>query len=330
MNYYEIPKVALHRHLELSIRHSTIRELAPSIGFNNLTDQSFADHFLITEPMKDLGSVLNKFLDTQKLLSTEEIIERISYEACEDAYNEGVRVLELRYAPTFLVQGHNLTFEQAHLAAVRGVKRAEHDFNMAVGLVCIIQRILPVKEAESVTDFAIEHKDTFVGLDLADNEDGFDSKPFSSFFKRAKDSGLGITVHAGEADLPNAPRYIMDAIEHLGADRIGHGVQCYRDQKVVDYLIEHKIPLELCPTSNWLTGAIKDPDGHPFKKLMDQGVMTTINSDDPGIFNIDLSHEYKLLHTKYGLNQDDFVKCNQYAFDTCFIAADKKAKVWNK
>ncbi len=323
-------KIALHRHLELSVRHSTLKALAPQIGIDLKSDQDFAKYFLITEPMKDLGSVLSKFLDTQKVFFNEKIIEQISYEACEDAHNEGIKILELRYAPTFLVDGHkDMTFEKAHLAIVKGVQRAEKDFNMAVGLICIIQRILPVADAESVTDFAITHKDTFVGLDLADNEVGFDSKPFSSFFLRAKKAGLGITVHAGESDVPKAPRYILDAIEHLGAQRIGHGVQCYRDPNVMKHLIDHKIPLELCPTSNWLTGAVKNIEDHPFRTLYDAGVLTTINSDDPGIFNIDLTHEYKLLANNFGFTNKEFEVCNATAYEHSFISEDKKKKAWS-
>src|SRR5262249_25436498 len=145
------------------------------------------NRFMILEPMKDLGSVLNKFLDTQKLLSSPEILERITYECCMDAYTkENVRILELRYAPTFVAQGHNMNFEQIHEAIVAGMNRAEVEYPIAVGLTCIIQRILPVNEAEKVADFAIANKDTFIALDLADNEEGFDSKPFAPLFLRAK------------------------------------------------------------------------------------------------------------------------------------------------
>ncbi|MEK6556664.1 MAG: adenosine deaminase, partial [Bdellovibrionota bacterium] len=174
-----LPKVELHRHLELSLRHSTIKELAPQFGIEIPDEATFASRFLIDQPMNDLGSVLNKFLDTQLLLASDEILERIAYEACEDAFKiENIRLLELRYAPTFVTYRHpDLDFDKIHQAIVRGVQRAEKDFKMAVGLVCIIQRILTVADAERVTDFAIDNKDTFVGLDLADNEVGFDSKP---------------------------------------------------------------------------------------------------------------------------------------------------------
>src|SRR5690606_14690988 len=198
------------------------------------SDEDFKRHFLITEPMNDLGAVLSKFLDTQKLLFDPEVLERVAFEACEDAYlNENLRVVEFRYAPTFVAQNHDMTFSEIHRAIVKGIERAERQFPMAVGLICIIQRILPVREAEAVTDFAIENRDTFLGLDLADNEVGFDSKPFAPFFQRAREAGLRITVHSGEADVPKAPEYVRDAIDYLGAERIGHGVQIYKSKEMI-------------------------------------------------------------------------------------------------
>ena len=330
MDFKSIPKVELHQHLELSVRHSTIKELAPALGIELPDENAFRQGFIIDEPMNDLGSVLNKFLDTQKLWNSEEILERITFEVCEDAFNMGVKILELRYAPTFIRQGHeHMSFEQIHKAIVKGAEKAEATYPMAVGLICIIQRILPVNEAEAVTDFAIEHKDTFIGLDLADNEEGFDSKPFSPFFKRAVDAGLGITVHAGEIFTKKSPTYPKDAVEHLFATRIGHGVQVHRDEDMMAYIKDRNIVLELCPTSNFLTqavpGELKD---HPFKKLMDAGLPVTVNTDDPGIFDTDIVKEYKILNELFGITEDDFNRCNDTAAAASFISADKKAKVW--
>jgi adenosine deaminase len=323
-------KVELHRHLELSIRHSTIRELAPQFGISIPDDQVFADRFLIREPMQNLGSVLNKFLDTQLLLGSTEILERITYEACVDSYKEGVRVLELRYAPTFVRHRHeHLSFEKIHEAISKGAQRAEADFDMAVGLICIIQRILPIKEAERVTEFAIEHKNTFVGLDLADNEEGFDSKPFSPFFQKARLAGLGITIHAGEINTEKAPFYVKDAVEYLGATRIGHGVQVYRSPEMMEYVKARKIVLELCLTSNYLTQAVPgEISAHPFKKLMSAGVLTTINTDDPGIFDTDMNKEYRLLNELFDMTQKDFETCNHNALAASFISKEKIARVW--
>jgi adenosine deaminase len=326
-----LPKVELHRHLELSIRHSTIRELAPKFGIDLPNDKVFAERFLIQEPLSDLSSVLNKFLDTQLLLGDEETLERVAYEACVDAYKEGIRVLELRYAPTFVRYRHDhLSFEMIHSAFCRGVARAEKDFAMAVGLICIIQRILPIKEAERVCDFAIDHKDTFIALDLADNEEGFDSKPFSPFFAKARKAGLGVTVHAGEINTPKAPRYVKDAVEYLGATRIGHGVQVYRDPEMLEYVKNKKIVLELCLTSNFLTQAIPGKiDASPIKKLYAAGALVTLNTDDPGIFDTDMNREYKLLRDTFDFTAQEFEKCNALAASSSFISQEKIKRVWH-
>jgi adenosine deaminase len=325
----KIIKAELHRHLELCLRPDTIWELAPEFGIHLKSQEDFQERFMILEPMKDLGTVLNKFLDTQKLLATTEILERIAYEACVDAYRrEGIRILELRYAPTFIQQGHNMSFEQIHEAIVAGINRAEVEYPIAVGLICIIQRILPVKEAERVTDFAISNKDSFVGLDLADNEEGFDSKPFAPLFLKAKKAGLGITIHSGEAPHPKAPSWVMEAVDVLGATRIGHGVQIYRDPKVMESVREQQIVLELCPTSNMLTNAIPNLKLHPLKQFLDFGILTTINTDDPGIFNTNMNREFRVSRDLMGLSQADLEKCSQIAAENSFIDYNKRQKVW--
>lgn len=325
----KIIKAELHRHLELCLRPETIWELAPQFGITLKSQQDFQERFMILEPMKDLGSVLGKFLDTQKLLATPEILERIAYETCIDAFTkEGIRILELRYAPTFVQMGHNMTFEQIHEAIVAGVNRAELECPIAVGLICIIQRTLPVIDASRVADFAIANKDSFIGLDLADNEEGFDSKPFAALFHRAKKAGLGITIHSGESANPKAPKWVMDAIEVLGAERIGHGVQIYRDEAVMKTVRDQKIVLELCLTSNLLTQAVAHLKFHPLKQLFDFGILTTINTDDPGIFNTNLNREYRVARDIIGMTQADLEKCAQIAAEASFIPLAKRQKVW--
>lgn len=327
----DITKAELHRHLELCLRPETIWDLAPQFGIDLKSQQEFQDRFMILEPMKDLGTVLNKFLDTQKLLGSTEILERIAFEAAEDVYKkEGVKIVEFRYAPTFIQMGHQMTFDQIHQAIVKGLKKAEATYPIATGLICIIQRILPVKDAEKVTEFAIDNRDTFVGLDLADNEEGFDSKPFAPFFRRAKMAGMGITVHSGEAPHPKAASWVMDAIEVLGADRIGHGVQIYRDEKIMAEVRDRGVVLELCPTSNMLTNAVPNLKDHPLKKLFDFGVRVTINTDDPGIFNTNMNREYRLAKEVIGLTTENLEACSQTAAETSFIPFEKRQKVWPK
>jgi len=324
----DIPKAELHRHLELSLRDSTIKEIASDFGFDLSKDGAFEHHFKIMEPMADLGSALHKFLDTQKLLANEEILERIAYEACEDAYNEGIKILELRYAPTFVALNHDhLSFQSIHDAFVKGATRAEQDFPMAVGFIGILQRILPVEANLEVVDFIIQNKESFLGIDLADNEVGFDPAPFAPCFEKAKAAGLNITVHAGEALEKNSEQNIIESVKKLHAERIGHGIQCYRDPEVLKFVVDNKIPLEVCPTSNILTGAVKNIDSHPIKKLLDAGVFVTISSDDPGIFNKNTLEEYELLNS-IGIDEKTLLQCSHRGAQASFISKEKKQKVW--
>ena len=325
-----LPKVDLHRHLDCSMRWSTMLEIATTLGLKYPKKPSEQQaYFLVTQPMVNLEAVLNKFLTTQKLLASTEILERLAFEACEDAFNDGVRILELRYAPTFIASGHtDLTFEKIHQALLKGIHKAKQSFPIAVGLICILQRILDLKTADQVTHFAIENKNTFIALDLADNEDGFEPKKFAPLFQKAKKSGLNITVHSGESPDPRAGQWILDSINLLEAQRIGHGVQAIHHPEVIQTLIEKNIPLEICPYSNYLTQAFSSFEAHPLKKLLDLNVPITLNSDDPGIFASLLSDDYMIAQNHQNFSQADFEKCNRTAYQHSFISESEKAKVW--
>lgn len=324
-----IPKVELHRHLECSMRLTTLTDLARQAGLQVPQDpHALRKMFLVTEPMRDLESVLAKFLVTQQVLTSEQALERIAFECVEDAAREGIRILELRYAPTFITQGHpHLSFEKIHEAFLRGIERARA-LPIAVGLIAIIQRTNSLRDAERVTDFAIAHRDTFIALDLADNEVGFDAKPFAPMFAKARKAGLGVTVHSGEAIFPGASQAPVEAVRYLGAQRIGHGLQIHNDPQAIEFIRSHGIPLELCPTSNWLTNAVPSLKEHPFRRLMEQGVSVTINSDDPGVFGIDLVHEYDVLAHEHAFTRAEFDRCNDIAAAASFIPFAQKQKHW--
>jgi len=326
-----LPKIDLHRHLDCSMRWSTLLEVAKTLKIDYPTlvaDQR--SHFLVTEPMKDLNAVLNKFLVAQKVLASEEILERLAFEACEDAFNDGVRILEMRYAPSFIADGHsNLNYEKIHQAFLRGLKKAEKQMNIATGLICILQRILPFEKTSFITDFAIENKDTFIALDLADNEDGFEPKKFAPLFNKAKNAGLHITVHSGETPHKDAGQWIKDSIEILGAERIGHGVQSINHPEIIQLLINKNIPLEICPYSNYLTQAFTTLSNHPLKKLYDLGVKVTLNSDDPGMFASLLSDEFQIAQQFQGFTTEHFNRCTLNAFEHSFISIDKKLKAFS-
>ena len=323
-----LPKVELHCHLELTARPALLKELLVAKG-RSVSEAEFCRDYLITEPVGDLPTLLNIFLGYRDLLDSAEVVERMTYECCEDMFRNGVRLLELRYAPSFLCDAHDgLKPDAMHAAILKGVERAERDFPMAVGLICLLQRIKTVEENRYWLDFAVEKKADFLAMDLADNELAVGPAPFIPLFEKAKSEGFAVTIHAGEAEGPQAARNIRDSIELLHADRIGHGVRILEDPSVLDFVRERGTVLELCPTSNWLSGVCATKESHPFRTIMEAGIRTTLNTDDPGIMNIDLLDEYRLLRDGMGFTQAEFVQMNQWARNASFIPEARKAAVW--
>lgn len=319
------PKIELHRHLEGSIRFSTQIELARHLGLLSEGDESSARRkILVTSPMRDLAETLSKFTFVQNLFADVSILRRMTREIVEDAAADGVRVLELRYSPTFIQNGKNVSFDSIHRAIVDGLEDAK-SFPVKVGLICIIQRTMGLAEAEKVTDFAVANRGRrrgeFVGLDAADNESPQANRPFVQCFNRARAAGLGLTAHAGEASFPEAVENVRFAVEQLGVSRIGHGVQIIHDETVMQLVKDAGVTLELCPTSNWLTQAIPEFESHPIKHFLKVGIKCTINSDDPVLFGITLSHEYEHLERRLGLSKDELDRCHQYARDATFLKA---------
>ncbi|MBK7893176.1 MAG: adenosine deaminase [Bdellovibrionales bacterium] len=324
-SWSKIPKIELHRHLDCSIRPSTLRELLTALGEPVPSDpQRFAEMYLVKEPMRDLEAVLRKFLAAQKALSSETVLTRITEECIRDAHAEGIEILELRFAPTFIQDGHpDLNFEAIHRAIATGADRCQ-DLTIKVGLIYIAQRTKPVAIADKVLSFAIEahqtRPDLVVGVDLADNEAGFDPAPFAPHFMRAKKAGLGITIHAGEALIPEAAANVLTAIEKLGAERIGHGIQIIHNTEVLKRVAREGVLLEICPTSNVLTNSVPTLQAHPIRRLMDAGVKVCVNTDDPGVFDYDLTHEYRALAESHGFTEAEFSVMNAWARAASFVS----------
>jgi len=323
-----LPKVELHCHLELTARPALLQELLAAKG-RSLSEAEFRRTLLITEPVGDLPTLLNIFLGHRDLLDSAEVVERMTYECCEDMSRNGVRILELRYAPSFLCDAHPaLKPDDMHAAILRGIARAEQDLPIAVGLICLLQRIKSVRENRYWLDFAVEKKADILAMDLADNELAVGPAPFIPLFEKAKSEGFAVTIHAGEAEGPQAAKNIRDSIELLHADRIGHGVRILEDRDVLDFVRDRGTVLELCPTSNWLSGVCPTKEAHPFRTIMEQGIRTTVNTDDPGIMNIELMDEYRLLRDGMGFTKAEFEQINQWARDASFLPEERKAKVW--
>ena len=322
MNVETLPKVELHRHVEGALRYATMKEwvLADGLQPADAPEEQFRDFILIDQPVDGLKVFLEKFGLIHRVLSTPERIRRMAFEACEDAWREGVRLLELRYSPVF-IQGEraDLDFDRIHAALLDGIAAAQKRYPLPVGLIGILGREWDLPTATRVTDFFIENRDTVVGLDLANDEANFGGKPFAGLFRKAQNAGLRLTVHAGESDIPTSSESIRSALDDLGAERIGHGVQIHKDPTLMEEVARRGVILELCPTSNILTKSIATPEKYPIRAIRAAGVKVCLNADDPGVFDYDLNHEYRLMADLHGLAADDFVAMNRDARAASFL-----------
>ena len=190
---------------------------------------------------------------------------------------------------------------------------------MAVGLIGILGREWDLETAGRVTDFFIGQKGMLVGMDLANDEANFGGKGFARLFEKARGAGLRLTAHAGESRMAASSESIRSAVEDLGVERIGHGVQIHRDPALMEEVARRGILLELCPTSNILTKSIESMEAYPIRAIRAAGIRVGINADDPGVFDYDLPHEYEALARHHGLTGADFERMNRDAYESSFI-----------
>lgn len=329
MNVNNLRKVELHRHIEGAIRLDTMKEWVVADGLlpADSTEEQFRNLILIAKPVDGLAVFLEKFGLIHRVLSSPERIQRMAFEACADAYGEGVRVLELRYSPIF-IQGQRteLSFDAIHAAILDGIHAAQKQYPLAVGLIGILGREWDLPTATLVTDFFIANRDTILAMDLANDEANFPSGPFAGLFQRAREAGLRLTVHAGESMIPTSSQSIRSALNELGAERIGHGVQIYRDPELMAEVAQRGILLELCPSSNVRTRCIESLESYPINTIRAAGIRVSINADDPGVFDYDLNHEYRAMAELHGFSQDDFDRINRDALAASFILEADKQK----
>lgn len=315
----------LHRHLDASLRPETIAELSQSFG----TEPCFADarevreRLWITEPVLSLDAALDRFALFPQLLRTADVLVRVAGEAVEDARTEGIDCVEFRYAPAFVSHVSRLPFELALGAIEHGLHRATAATGVRVGLIGIVGRRFGMDEAERVMDFIIAHRGSFVGVDLAGPEKGHPCRDYAALFRRADAAGLPVTVHAGEAD---GPRNVWEAIDLLGAVRIGHGVSAIKDKALIARLARDRIMIESCPTSNVMTGAVGGWNTHPLPVFLDAGVPVSISTDDPAVFGVTIADEFARCRTRMGIGEADLERLDHFARQHAFLGQTDRSQ----
>jgi adenosine deaminase len=311
--------IELHRHLDVSLRLSTLLELAQERGLEAQSTSlpEFDRKLVLREPLTDLSSVLAKFTLFQKVLDRPEVLERVAFEAAEDCHREGSHSVEFRFSPPFVAEYGGLSWDDVLEGFRRGIDRARSTFpGMKVGLIAIASRDYGPDTVDGVVEFYLKNRASLIGLDLAGNEVGFPCRIFESSFKKAAAAGAAITVHAGEA---TGPENIWEALELLGARRIGHGISAIQDPLLMRHLADRRICLEMCPTSNWITRAVPSFEAHPLPKVLRAGVPVCINTDDPTIFGVGLPGEVEICWKLMEMSDQEIRRCFEHAEHSSFF-----------
>ncbi|ROV57995.1 adenosine deaminase [Vibrio ponticus] len=324
-----LPLTDLHRHLDGNIRTQTILELGQKFGValpaNDVA--GLTPHVQIVEAEPSLVAFLSKLDWGVAVLGDLDACRRVAYENVEDALNAQIDYAELRFSPYYMAMKHNLPIAGVVEAVVDGVQAGIRDFGIKANLIGIMSRTFGTDACQQELDAILTQKDKIVAVDLAGDELGQPGELFVKHFAQVKDAGLNVTVHAGEAA---GAASMWQAIQELGATRIGHGVKAIHDPKLMDYLAEHKIGIESCLTSNVQTSTVESLANHPLKQFLDHGVMACINTDDPAVEGIELPHEYEVAAPQAGLTAEQIRRAQINGLELAFISEAEKQALRDK
>lgn len=322
--YQALPKVDLHRHLEGSLRLSTMREVSRTLGLNLPGTGRLRSMVEIQEEEPyTFQNFLSKFETLRLFYRSPEIIARVTREAIHDAAADNVRYMELRFTPVALSKIEGFPLSEVIDWVIAGSKQAARECGIDVGLIVSVNRHESPQIAEKVIHLAIDRRlDGIVGIDLAGNEVHFPALPFADVFQEARQAGLHITVHAGEW---GGAQNIAEAIDQLGAERIGHGIRVLEDMYVTALACEHGTIFEVCVTSNYQSGAISKLKDHPLPRMLAAGLKVTVNTDDPSISRITLSDEYRLVGEELGLTYHELHGLVHAGIQAAFVSDEQRS-----
>ncbi|HZF55274.1 MAG TPA: adenosine deaminase [Polyangiaceae bacterium] len=316
--FQKLPKTDLHVHLDGSLRLETIVDLAKRHKVE-LPSHDSGELRRIMNLGQNCGSLveyLKAFDITLRVMQHEDALFRVAYELAEDAARENVRYMEVRYAP-MLHTRLGLRITNVVEAVLAGLRAAHDTLGIESNvIVCGIRNISPQSSLE-MAELAVAYKGRgVVGFDLAGAEYDHPAKHHKSAFQLVRDNNINCTIHAGEA---YGPESIAQAIHVCGAHRIGHGCRLREDGDLLHYINDHRIPLEVCPSSNVQTGAVRDLASHPMKLYEALGLRVTVNTDNRLVTDTTVSHELWHCHAKMGMTLKDIKSIVVAGFKSAFL-----------
>ena len=320
------PLIDLHRHLDGSVRLSTILDLARIHGIELPADtlEGLRPYVVVSTPQPGLVEFLAKFRWMTAVLADYDACRRVARENVEDARREGIRYIELRFSPMFMADAHHLDPSGVTEAVIEGVREGEVATGVKANLIGILTRTYGPVRARRELRALLDHRAEITALDLAGDEGNWPPELFVRHFEEGREAGWQVTVHAGEAA---GAQGIITAVEKLGATRIGHAVRAVEDLSLMSMLRERRIGIEANLTSNVQTSTVADYASHPLKRFLEEGLLATINTDDPGISGIDLPHELDVAAPAAGLSEQQIVQAMENAWVIAFISPDEKAQL---
>lgn len=322
------PKADLHCHLDGSLRLETLLELAEQMDLmHELPADNPADLLRILESLdhsKDLADYLVWFKYTIMVMQTKEALHRIAYELVEDAAKENVRYLEIRYAPILHCE-RGLTLEQVNDAVLAGIREAEAATGTKARVIICGLRDRFESESFRQAELAVAYKGKgVVAFDLAGGEAGNPAKLHVHAFRFAREQNLNLTCHAGEAW---GPASIHQALHDCGAHRIGHGVTLRQDEDLLQYVIDHRVPLEICPTSNVQTHVVPSFAEHPLRFYVDKQVRVTINTDNRLFARTTVTDELWRCHEHMGFDEPTLKWIVLNGFKSAFLPYEERQEL---
>ncbi len=323
-----LPLVDLHRHLDGSLRLQTILDLGRQHGLPLPAQdvESLRPYVQVSGPQPGVMAFISKFEWMTRVLVDYEACRRVAYENVEDARAEGLDYVELRFSPWFMAETHHLDPHGVTEAVIDGARAGERDFGVKTNLIGILSRTYGPEVAWQELEALLAYYDQLVALDLAGDEAHYPGEWYEEHFRRARDVGWLVTVHAGESA---GPESIWQAVRELGARRIGHGVAARHDPQLIDYLAEHRVAVEGNLTSNVQTTTVAGYAEHPLGLFLERGVLVTLNTDDPGISGIDLPYEYNVAAPAAGFSPDQIRKLQRNGVEAAFLTAAERAALYD-
>ncbi len=315
-----IPKAELHLHIEGTLEPELMFELAQkngiSIPFKSVDDARRAYHFT------DLQSFLDIYYQGADVLINEEDFYQLTWSCLQKAAQQNVRHTEIFFDPqTHTARG--IKFETVVQGIHRALEDAGQQLNLSSKLIMCFLRHLSAAQAMEILEEALPFKNLITAVGLDSSELGFPPDIFKTVFHRARQEGFKVVAHAGEEGPAD---YIWQALNHLKAERIDHGIRCVEDAALVEHLVKAQIPLTVCPLSNVKLRVFDDMKQHNLKRMLDLGLCVAVNSDDPAYFGGYIEENFQALQTALGLDGRDIVKLARNAFQTSFLSPTQKKR----